>query len=113
MKEVSRIETITNSPIITHLNESNNGSSTIRVYGKTEEFERKQYFLLDRNGACLLMIRAIQAWFNCFTTFIIVAFLVCAFAACIIFKDKMNTVLVSLTLTNLMDIQKETQNLFM
>ena len=113
MKERSRIEAITNSPIITHLNESNSGSSTIRVYGKIDEFEQKQFFLLDRNGACLLMIRAIQAWFNCFTTFIIVAFLACAFISCIIFRNQMNTVLVSLTLYHLIGIQNETQNLFM
>ena len=51
MKEVRRIEAITNSPIITHLNESNHGSSTIRVYNKISQFEHKQYILQDLNGA--------------------------------------------------------------
>ena len=60
LKEATRIETITNSPIITHLNESNDGVSTIRAYDKIDEFEQKQYFLQDRNGACLLIIRAIK-----------------------------------------------------
>ena len=79
LKEATRIEAITSSPILTHLNESINGVSTIRVYGKIDEFEQKQYFLQDRNGACLLMIRAIQGWFNRITTFIIVIFLSFAF----------------------------------
>ena len=79
LKEVTRIEAITYSPILTHLNESNNGASSIRVYGKIKEFEEKQYFLQDRNGACLIMIKATDLWFNCMTNFILVAFLAFAF----------------------------------
>ena len=81
LKEVTRIEAITFSPILTHLNESNSGASTIRVYNKIEEFEQKQYFLQDRNGACQLMIKATNLWFNCMTNFILVGFLAFAFIA--------------------------------
>ena len=45
MKEVTLLENITNSPIITHLNESNFGSTIIRVHGKIDQFEQKQYIL--------------------------------------------------------------------
>ena len=79
LKEATRIEAITSSPILTNLSESINGASTIRVFDKIDEFEHKQYSLQDRNGAFLLIIRAIQGWFNCMTTFIIITFLLIAF----------------------------------
>ena len=80
LKEATRVEAITSSPILTNLSESINGASTIRVYDKIDEFEHKQYFLQDRNGAFLLLMRAIQGWFNCMTTFIIIIFLLIAFS---------------------------------
>ena len=64
LKEATRIESVTNSPILTHLGETSLGISTIRVYDKVDDFEQKQYFLQNQNAACLLIRRGISGWFN-------------------------------------------------
>ena len=64
LKEASRMVNVTNSPIITHMNETLNGASTIRTYEKTSEFEQKTYDLLDKKGAALVIRRGAQSWFN-------------------------------------------------
>ena len=49
LKETARIESLTNSPILTHLSESILGASTIRAFKKTEIFLKSQFKLQDAN----------------------------------------------------------------
>lgn len=107
LKEATRIESVTNSPILTHLGETSLGISTIRVYDKLEDFEQKQYLLQNQNAACLLIRRGIGGWFNCTTNFITVAFLSFTFIYCVFEKDQMDPILSGLMLIYLMEIQYE------
>lgn len=40
-KECQRIEAVTKSPILNHINETTSGSSTIRAFGNSKAFEAK------------------------------------------------------------------------
>jgi len=64
LKEAARMESVTNSPTITHLGETINGVSTIRAYERTADFENKQCELLDKKVAAMLIRRGVQSWFN-------------------------------------------------
>ena len=64
LKEASRIETISASPVLTHLNETLNGVSTIRAYNKNLQFEKQIYRLIDQRLAALIIKRGVQCWFN-------------------------------------------------
>jgi len=64
LKEASRMESITASPILTHLGETINGASTIRTYEKVELFQKQQSKLLDQRIAAMIVKRGIQSWFN-------------------------------------------------
>ena len=60
LKEAIRIETITFSPILTHLNETCHGASTIRVYNRIDDFEQKQHALLNKNSISMYIIKGIE-----------------------------------------------------
>jgi ATP-binding cassette, subfamily C (CFTR/MRP), member 1 len=64
LKEASRMESVTSSPVLTHLNETINGVSTIRAFDKVQEFEQKGYELLDRRVSAMIIKRGVQCWFN-------------------------------------------------
>ena len=63
LKEAKRIEAITYSPILTNLNETCSGASTIRVFNKIDDFEQKQHTLLNNNSICSFILQAIECWF--------------------------------------------------
>ena len=48
-KEVSRVESVTKSPLLSFLTESISGASTIRAFDKTPDFLAFNYRLLNRN----------------------------------------------------------------
>ena len=75
LKETSRIESISSSPILTHLSESISGTSTIRAYNRVDDFELKQFAMQDSNAAAILLKRGVKGWFNTKITFILTLFL--------------------------------------
>ena len=99
------MESISSSPIITHLGETISGTSTIRAYNKVDDFETKQFFMQDRNSAAALLRRGVVGWFNIKITFILTVFILFMFVYCIIAKDSSNSVLIGIMMIYLMDLQ--------
>ena len=64
LKETARIESVTNSPILTHLGETISGASTIRAFKKTEKFRANHFKLQDRNLIAMITNKAVRSWFN-------------------------------------------------
>jgi ATP-binding cassette subfamily C (CFTR/MRP) protein 1 len=64
LKEATRVESITNSPILTNLGESIAGASTIRAFQKVDGLLEHHCKLLDVNLNAIIISRAIQGWFN-------------------------------------------------
>jgi ABC-type bacteriocin/lantibiotic exporter with double-glycine peptidase domain len=64
LKEATRVESITNSPILTHLGESIAGASTIRAFQKVDDLLDIHCKFLDVNLNAIIISRAIQSWFN-------------------------------------------------
>ena len=105
LKETSRLESISSSPILTNISESISGTSTIRAYNKTDIFTDKQFLLQDSNAAALLIRRGVQCWFNTRITFVLSVFLSFVYTYCVIVKDRKNSVLIGLMMVYLMDVQ--------
>ena len=112
VKEASRIESISSSPIISHLSETISGTSTIRAYSKVDDFETKQYSMQDRNAAAILVRRGVTSWFSIKITFILSVFILFVCIYCIIIKDSSNSVLIGLMMIYLMDLQNNTFKFF-
>lgn len=82
-KEGARLESVSISPLITHLSETINGASTIRVYDKISDFENKQYELQNRNAASKILRRSISGWFNTNVNFVLTFFQSFLYVYCI------------------------------
>lgn len=106
-KEISRVESISSSPLLTHLGETTLGSSTIRTYNIVDEFENKQYELQNKNAATVIIKRSVSGWFSCQTNFVMVGFQAFGFIYCILAKSHIDPVLAGLMLIYLIELQNE------
>mmetsp|Transcript_9389 Transcript_9389/g.10546 ORF Transcript_9389/g.10546 Transcript_9389/m.10546 type:complete len:168 (-) Transcript_9389:379-882(-) len=61
-REVSRLESITCSPVITHLAETMNGASTIRAFNAQTNFIKKNYALLDDHVNAHFWMISLNSW---------------------------------------------------
>jgi ABC-type multidrug transport system fused ATPase/permease subunit len=112
LKETSRLESISSSPIITHIGETITGASTIRTFNKSENFIMKEYFLQDQNVACQLLRRGVKGWFNTRISLVLIMFMSFTFIYCVLAKSVMDPVLIGLMMVYLMEIQFNLVSLF-
>lgn len=61
-REVKRLESLSRSPIFSHLAESLDGVVTIRAYGQVEQFQHENKFLLNNNVRGYFTFVAIARW---------------------------------------------------
>ena len=62
-REIVRLETISNSPVITSFTEVINGLPTIRAYNLTSSFIERQCSLVDVNKRNKVCREAMECWF--------------------------------------------------
>ena len=63
-RELVRLESVTNSPLITHLSETLSGSTTIRNYGKEEDFIQANYNKMNESLNASFWGTAVKSWFT-------------------------------------------------
>lgn len=112
LKETSRVESVSTSPVLTHLGESMLGSSTIRAFKKSKLFKQNQINLIDRNLLCQIMNKAVVSWFNVrlnlFSIFIVIG----SYTYCVFAKDSMDSVLIGVMMVYLVQIQLSLSSFF-
>ena len=64
LRETSRIQSITKSPLLSFLSESINGASTIRAFGRTDDFIKANNKLLNENIIAVIMNSGVNSWFS-------------------------------------------------
>lgn len=62
-RDLSRLESVTHSPIINHLTETLSGSTTIRNFNKSAEFVEANYKILDVNLNVSFWKSTVNKWF--------------------------------------------------
>ncbi len=103
-QELTRLENTTRSPIFQHLGEMVSGSSTIRAFGKEDEFNRKMKTQLDKNMSVGIINRISSSLFTVGLFNIAFVFLVIASMLIVQFKDYWSTAVIGLVLTYMMNI---------
>jgi ATP-binding cassette subfamily C (CFTR/MRP) protein 1 len=62
-REVSRLGSVTKSPLMNHLGETINGATTIRSFNKERSFIRTNYDLLNTNTNVSFWREGLRSWF--------------------------------------------------
>ena len=62
-RELSRLESVTHSPILTHLGETLSGSTTIRNYQKNDDFIEDNYSIMNTKFNAGFWRGAVRRWF--------------------------------------------------
>jgi ATP-binding cassette subfamily C (CFTR/MRP) protein 1 len=98
-RECTRIESITKSPLLNLLSESLNGSSTIRAFGKQDDFIEQNTEFLNKNVLSNQILMATWCWYGIRMDFVSIILMVSATVICVIYKDSEDKVLLAMVFT--------------
>lgn len=105
IQETQRIEKMTKSPIVTYLQESISGTSTIRAFGYSDRFIEKQKKLVNDTILSQQMTKATTQYFKLRLNVAAVCFVACICFICIHSQGQVSSILLGLLLTYSMGIQ--------
>lgn len=108
VKEIWRIEQITNSPLIGHLGETIQGMRTIWAFQAQDQFFKKMYQLQERNIWAVIMQKYVMNWFNLRVSLLSVLIMFVSMLLCVLLTG-IDQVLIGITMIYISTIQ---QNLF-
>ena len=105
-RELTRLESATNSPVITHMSESISGVTTIRAFGKVQEFERQNMKKLNSNLKASFWQESLMRWFGMIMNIISMIMMISTISFCIAYRNvSSDPVIVGLLLIYLNDLQ--------
>ena len=85
--ETAKLMRLTKSPILTSVQETMSGASTIRVYGRSEEFIRRNNALLDKHLKAIKLQQGVNSWFAIKVDFISLILMAVLSLACIFLRE--------------------------
>lgn len=86
-RDVSRLETISNSPILTTVSESINGSSTIRSFERESVFIEVNQKNLNSQIRAYFWMESIDVWFAIRLLFISALMMIVSIGFCVMYRD--------------------------
>ena len=98
-KEVSRIESVTKSPLLSFLAETLSGSSTIRAYKKKEQFINNFQELLNKNIIATQWSEGVPFWFAIRIDALAIAMMTTISAFCVLYRNEADHVMLSVLMT--------------
>ena len=104
-KQIKNIWKIANSPIMTHINETIDGATTIRTFNKTFEFEDKHWQLQDNSYILDVIEKGLEWWLDLRLAFITIIFLSTSYIYCIMNRNENDSILVGLMMGYLIELQ--------
>jgi ABC-type multidrug transport system fused ATPase/permease subunit len=104
-KECNRIESVSKSPMLSFLQETQSGLSVIRAFKQQDQFKERNYMLVNKNTLANQISMGIWNWYSMridvITTFILAA--ACAF--CVLYRTHTDPVLLALMLQYTLSLQ--------
>ena len=104
-REMTRIETVTNSPILSNFGETLSGATTIRCFKKQKDFLSKNHTLVDNNLNAFFWIQSLNIWFSIRLQYISSFMMIVSIAFCIAYRESSDTTTVGVLLTYLLTLQ--------
>lgn len=103
-REIKRLESISQSPMINHFKETLSGVKFIRVFDKMNEFTDKNNRIVDTNTMAVLSSFSCEEWFNLYmglsTSFLLIALYFLA----VVFRDSVSVGVAGLCISYLFPI---------
>jgi ATP-binding cassette, subfamily C (CFTR/MRP), member 1 len=104
-KEVSRIESVSKSPLLAFLSETISGSSTIRAFQRQNEFIEQNNQILNRNILACQWSEAVPLWFMIRVDLLSIVTMAAISIFCITARFKGDSIMLSLLLTYILNLQ--------
>jgi len=102
---MTRIETVTNSPILSNFGETLYGYTTIRCFNKQRDFIEKNHKLVDDNQNSYFWLESLNIWFSIRLQYISSLMMVVSLAFCIVYRHSTDATTAGLMLTYLLTLQ--------
>jgi ATP-binding cassette subfamily C (CFTR/MRP) protein 1 len=103
-KEVSRIESVSKSPLLAFLTESISGSSTIRAFQRRNDFIEHNNNILNRNILACQWSEAVPLWFMVRVDLVALFTMAAISIFCITARFKGDSIMLSLLLTYILNL---------
>lgn len=104
VKDVTRVESVSKSPLLSFLGESINGATTIRSYDKVDEFTAHNMKLLNDNILASMWCESVPLWFAIRVDLISVFVMLIVSLICVIYRNSGHAIILSLLLTYVMTL---------
>jgi len=112
LRETARVESVTNSPVLTHLGETIAGASTIRAFDKINHFKKNHFGLQDTNLLAMIFNKGMRSWFNVRINLISQLIILFSFTYCVSFKENSDPTVIAIMMVYLVQIQTSMSNFF-
>ena len=104
-KDCYRIESVTMSPILSFMQETFNGSSVIRAFGRAKEFNEHSCKLVNKTTQANQVTIGVFAWYSLRLDVLVALVLVSGCTAVILLRNTAKPVLLSMMLQYLLTLQ--------
>ncbi|TNV86168.1 hypothetical protein FGO68_gene2272 [Halteria grandinella] len=106
MREVTRLESLTKSPLLSFLGETFQGASTIRTFNREKEFISENNLQLNKNILANRYLQAIDTWFALRVDLMTIAVQAASSIFCILYSGSENKVFPVMLLTYMLLFQE-------
>lgn len=104
IKETVRLQSTTKSPIISYLNETIRGISTIRAFGQTSIFIENNNKLLNTNTLSVQMMSGVQGWFAIRVDILAIVLMLIVSLIAVFSRDTADPIILAMLLSYIMTI---------
>lgn len=104
-KEVNRVESLTKSPLLSYMNESIVGNSTIRAFKRKEDFIQQNFKYLNNNINANMWAEAVPLWFAIRVDILSILTMTVISVICVTARYRVDPIMLSLLLTYTLSLQ--------
>ena len=104
-KDCYRIESVTMSPILSYFQETFNGNSVVRAFGREAEFKDRSFNLVNKTTMANEITIGVFGWYSLRLDLLTSLILLAGCAACIVLRGTANPILLSMMLQYLLTLQ--------
>lgn len=105
IRESVKVASLTKSPLLSCLGETIRGASTIRAFGMSEEFIKRNNDFLNANVLAVTIQQGVASWFSIRVDALALGMMAILSLTCIFWRDHANPVVLSMLLSYSLMIQ--------